>query len=223
MSDFSFDDEPHDAGPFLFDDLVGDAEPTETDRMPSPRAMRMEAKRAMLRVEREARLADLMPGPPKAGHQVHIVSGAKFDFWTWVPVMIDWLAGVEHLYCSTWTLSRGNAKELFALWDAGKIPKAAVRILTGTYFKRRESAVYAYLVEGLRARGGRYRAFQNHAKVLLLANAKRKTWLTVESSANLTSNPRLEQYVITNDRGLHDFHRGWMDEILRRPATDEEV
>jgi hypothetical protein len=87
-------------------------------------------------------------------------------------------------------------------------------VLTGTYFKRRETAVYAFLLEGIRARGGRFRAFQNHAKVQLIANPDRDAWYTVEGSANLTSNPRLEQYVITNDRPLWEFHRRWMEEML---------
>ena len=50
-------------------------------------------------------------------------------------------------------------------------------------------------------------------KVLLLANAAADAYLTVEGSANLNSNPRLEQYILTNDRGLHDWHRAWMDGI----------
>lgn len=200
---------------FLFDDMLGPgADEAETTHRPNARALRIQAKRAMLRIEREQQARDVLKGLPAAGHQVHIVSAAKFDFWTWCPVMIDWLGKTDHFYCSTWTLSRNNARELFGLVDEGKIPAASCVILTGTYFKRRESSVYSYLVEGLRNRGGRYRAFSNHAKVLLIANARRRAWLTIEGSANLTSNPRLEQYVITNDRRLHDFHRGWMDEVL---------
>jgi hypothetical protein len=224
MDAFNFDDDPVDdaSQAFLFDAGEID-EPTEHDRLPSARALRMQARRHMLRVEREQRLQELLGAAPKAGESIHVISSAKFDFWTWVPVMIDWLGAVDHLYCSTWTLSRPNAKELLALWDAKKITSPRVNILTGTYFKRRESAVYAYLVDGLSRRGGHYRAFQNHAKVLLLANVRKKTWLTIEGSANLTSNPRLEQAVITNDRKLHDFHLAWMDEMLARTPQDDEV
>lgn len=42
--------------------------------------------------------------------------------------------------------------------------------------------------------------------------------VTVEGSANLTSHPRLEQHIVTNDRGLYDFHRTWMEEILQAPS-----
>ena len=54
----------------------------------------------------------------------------------------------------------------------------------------------------------------NHAKVLLVSNAASDTYMTCEGSANLTANPRLEQYVFTNDRTLYEFHRTWMEECL---------
>ena len=108
-------------------------------------------------------------------------------------------------------MNRANVTELLDLYDAGKV--RAVAILTGTYFKRREAAVCNTLVSGLLDRGQRYRAFQNHAKVLLLAAPP--DFLTIEGSANFTANPRLEQSVVTNDRELYDFHRSWFEEMLR--------
>lgn len=192
----------------------------EGDSLPSARSLRRLAKRRTLRMAQQTALSDVLANPPTAGESVHIVSDAKFDFWTWVPVMLDWLGRSDSLYCSTWTLSRGNAVDLFELWDAQRFP--AAHMLTGTYFKRRETAVYSFLLDGILARGGRYRAFQNHAKVLLLANADKGAWLTVEGSANLTANPRLEQYVLTNDRPLYEFHRGWMEEMFTTKALAVE-
>jgi hypothetical protein len=205
---------------FLIGDILGGdgREDLETEFMPTARAYRLAARRKVAQIGQRQALSDLLCGLPAAGESIHVVSEAKFDFWTWVPVLVGWLGGrTEALYCSTWTLSRNNAVEMFGLWDAGAI--GAAHFLTGTYFKRRETAVYAMLLDGIRARGGRYRAFQNHAKVLLLSNAGTGVWISVEGSANLTSNPRLEQYVLTNDKGLYDFHRGWMEECFRASFT----
>ena len=191
------------------------ADPLETDRMPDARALRMHARRRLERIAHGKALAAVIPEPPAAGETIHIVSNAKYDFWSWVPHIIDaWLGRADELYCSTWTLSRLNATDLFDLWDRGKIAPGKVSFLTGLYFKRRETAVYTMLLDGLRRRGGRYRSFKNHAKVLLLSNARKNLWLTVEGSANLTSNPRLEQYTLTNARDLYRFHREWMEEML---------
>ena len=213
----------------LFDDICGDpvsrlardvirgrhADPLETDRIPDARALKMRARRRLERIAHAQALDAVIPEPPAPGETIHVISNAKYDFWSWVPHIIDaWLGRADELYCSTWTLSRPNAIDLFDLWDRGKIAPAAVGFLTGLYFKRRETAVYTMLLNGLRRRGGRYRSFKNHAKVLLLSSARKNLWLAVEGSANLTSNPRLEQYTLTNARDLYRFHREWMEEML---------
>ena len=213
-----------DENAYLIEDILsGGRDDLETDEVPDARAMRRTARRRMERIRHQQNLADVIKAPPDPGESIHVVSAAKFDFWTWIPTMIDWLGAADELYCSTWTLNRQNALELLELWDAEKIPRGKVSFLTGLYFKRRETAVYAQLLQGIRQRGGRYRAFRNHCKVLLLSNEAKGHWLSIEGSANLTANPRLEQYVITNDRGLYDFHRSWFEEMLRTVPAEVEI
>ena len=150
---------------------------------------------------------------PKPGESWHVVSNGRFDYWRFVPVSLQLLGRpAEALYGSTWTMSRANVRELLALYDAGKV--RSVAMLTGTYFLRRESAVATTLQEGLRERGQRFRAFGNHAKVMLLAADP--DYLTFEGSANFTANPRLEQNVVSNDRDLYNFHRDWMERFLEK-------
>ena len=201
---------------FLVLDILdgAQADELETEKVPDQRAHRMTARRRFERIGQQEALRDVIGEAPAIGESIHVVSAAKFDFWTWIPVMVEWLGTTDALYCSTWTLNRTNAVELFQLFDASKIRPGKIHFLTGLYFKRKETAVYAMLLDGIRRRGGTYRAFRNHCKVVLLSNAAKGHYLTIEGSANLTGNPRLEQYVITNDRGLHDFHRAWFDEML---------
>jgi len=206
---------------FLIDAILGDnADPLESDAIPAARAHRATARRRFERVGQQQALSDVLAGPPAAGETVHLLSDAKFDFWTWVPVLIGWLGRVDALYCSTWTLSRTTVTELAELWDAGKIGPGGVHFLTGLYFKRRETAVYTALLQTIRSRGGHYLAFRNHAKLLLLSNAKARHYLTVEGSANLTANPRAEQYALTNDRRLHAFYRRWFEEMTLKTKPE---
>ncbi len=202
-----------DAGNLLFDN-ISDVETTlETAEQISSRSIKLFLKRQMVRVAQQDALQEIVTECPQPGEQIHVVSANKFDFWTWVPVMIDWLGVTENLYCSTWTANRQGVVDLLKIWDEKKIT-GTVNFVTGLYFKRRETSVYATLVEGLLKRGGRYKAFETHAKVLLLNNPNKNAWLTIEGSANLTGNPRLEQYVITNDRRLYEFHRDWFEEAF---------
>ena len=193
-------------------DGLFDGEMIESAENVSARSIRLDVKRSMLRVKQKDNLRTVIQTPPRPGEQVHVVSANKFDFWTWVPVMVEWMGKADRLYCSTWTTNRANTKNLFELWDAGKIGVADW--LVGLYFKRRETDVYAMLLDGLVKRGGRLKAFETHAKVLLLNNKRRNAWYSIESSANMTANPRLEQYVITNDKSLWTFHQEWFEEML---------
>ena len=55
-------------------------------------------------------------------------------------------------------------------------------------------------------------AFQNHTKIILLRTAK--TFIVIEGSANFTANPRLENYTLSSDETLYNFHREWMEHML---------
>ena len=203
------------AAGYLIDDIIdGPAGDTlETEHMPAGRALRrVSPRRRFERIQETQSLRDVMHDPPAPGESVHILGNGLYNAWTFVPVICEWLGGADRLSCSTWTVNRPNTIELFELWDAGMFK--TVDFLTGLYFKQRESAVYTILLDGIRARGGRYRASKDHAKIILLSRAERDQWITVEGSANLTANPRLENYVMTNDRAVYDFHREWVEEVL---------
>jgi hypothetical protein len=203
------------AGDLLIGGILGDEQTElESAQNVSSRSIKIFLKRQLQLISQQDNLKDVIKTYPATGEQVHVVSANKFDFWTFVPVMIDWLETTENLYCSTWTANRSNVVDMFKIWDTRKIT-GIVTFVTGIYFKRREHSVYTTLVEGLLKRGGRYKAFETHAKVLLLNNVEKNVWLSVEGSANLTQNPRLEQYVITNDKRLYDFHRDWIEESLK--------
>jgi uncharacterized protein YjiS (DUF1127 family) len=118
---------------------------------------------------------------------------------------------IETFRASTWTMNRQNVRELLAMIDAGTLQD--VGFLTGLYFKRRETAVYASLMNGLTARGKRLRCLENHAKVAILIAPP--DFIVLEGSANFTENPRIEQNIIANDRRLAEFHREWIDQVLK--------
>lgn len=202
----------------FYDDLIIDAAITDGDplegEMPSARVLRRRHKLRFAKMLKEETLAEAVATPPAPGESIHAVSNGKYDFATWIPQIIDWIDRADSLWCSTWTLARPNADDIFTLHDEGKIAKGQLHFLTGLYFKRRDTATYNYLLDGLLARGGRYKAFENHCKVLLINSAAKDAWFTVEGSANLNANPRFEQYVISNDRELFHFHREWMEEVF---------
>lgn len=212
------------AGPddFLLDDVLGTdpEDPLETSNIPTARALRRQAKARMARIRQRQALTDAINQPPRPGETLHVIADGTFDFATWIPLILDqWLPKTDTLYCSTWTLSAPVVTDLLQLWDQRKIGQ--VGFLTGRYFKRRESAVYARLLSAIRDRGGKYRALPNHAKIVLFNHGG--TFYTITGSANLTGNPRAENYTWVNGRDVWRFHRDWFEETLRTIPPEAEI
>lgn len=182
----------------------------ETPDMPSARSVRIAARRRLKNAQRLQTIREVLPRIPAPGEQIHTISDGKFDYWLFVPAIVKLIGPPAEFYGSTWTMSRPNVQDMMELFDQGQL--SSINILTGTYFKRRETAVYSMLVAGIQARGQRYKAFENHTKIILLHRGRH--YISIEGSANFTANPRLEQQVITNDRTLYNFHRSWMEEML---------
>lgn len=169
-----------------------------------------------IKAEELASFFETLPAP---GETIHMVSNGRFDYWLLAPRTQELIGHPCTFYGSTWTMNRANVLQLLQLFDTGRFDQIA--ILTGTYFKKRESAVANTLIEGITSRRQRFLAFQNHAKVMLLGCAKSDTWISIEGSANFTANPRLEQNTVTNDRDLYRFHQTWMDDILSAPSKGD--
>ena len=194
-------------------DLFGEGDATELETRKTMAETKRHARQAdkrqtILALHQEA-LSEIVPEVPEHGTTIHVVSNASADFWDFVPYLLRKI-GPANMWASTWSMNRGNALELLDLLDRGQL--LSVSLLTGSYFKTREHAVYATLTSGLLERGQRILAFWNHSKILTLANDQYA--ITIEGSANFTQNPRVEQYVITHDRALVDFHQSWMEEML---------
>lgn len=200
--------------PAELDDLssfLDDTEELESSEMPEARVHRRRPRKRLLRQALQGEeIAAIVPTLPAPGESLHIIANGNYDFWRFVPHLLELLAAPAQGWFSTWTMNRGNVLELLDLFDGGKL--TSILMLTGLYFKRRESAVYATLLEGLQDRNQRYLAFRNHAKLILLQTSTAA--LVVEGSANFTANPRVEQYVLTHDLDLLKFHAGWMEEMV---------
>jgi len=185
----------------------------ETTYLISSRQLKHQEKEKLKYAMKKESARDVLTELPAPGETTHIISNGSFDYWTFVPIIIDMLGGRSlEGWFSTWTLNRSNCTELFEIYDRGAL--GSINFLTGIYFKRRETSVYAKLLTGIMERGQRYKALENHAKIILLTNGT--DFVTMEGSANFTANHRIEQNSIFNSRSVFDFHRAWMDEILSK-------
>jgi hypothetical protein len=167
----------------------------------------------MLRTLNQEELQDTLT-LPQAGESLHLIINGIFDFMSVAIAILDQKGGnSEHLYASTWTINLPTILDLFDYYDNGRI--GTINILSDRSFKRRKPTNYAQLIEGVRNRSARFIASNNHAKVTLLNFGEH--YISIEGSASFTTNPRLEQHVISNDKELWLFHQMWMEELLNAP------
>ena len=205
--------------------LVDDATEVVTDRrLPNTlKFMRRVSRRRFVNGLKKQALNKLMPELPPTGTDVYIVSngsGAEkkwmvggvdpevFDFGTFIPHLVDLLGGKGCIgWVSTWTMNRNHAMTMTEMLADGRFQKLTV--FTDPYFQRRTPAVAAVLMEGLRRfpQRGRYLAFKNHVKLLCIANADETRTAVISGSANLSAQPRCEQYVLTTAPDVYEFYK----------------
>ncbi len=202
-----------------FDDEI------ETERtLPRPIVhARRAAKRQLINGLKKQALNKLIPSLPPEDTDLYIVSngsGAEkrwladgidyevFDFGTFIPHLVDLLGGHDCIgWVSTWTMNRNHALTLAEMLTDWRF--ARLTVFTDPYFQRRTPAVAAVLIDGLhRFPGrGRYFAFKNHVKLICIANADESRTAVISGSANLSAQPRCEQYVLTTARDVYEFYK----------------
>lgn len=160
-----------------------------------------------LKLKKE-KVAEVLTERVEKGTSIHFISNGNFDYWNIVTRMIE-LHGLKkaEFFGSTWTMNDANVQSLLGMIDDGTIAKASM--VVGLYFLHREPVVADTLKCGLEDRAQRFKACENHAKVVLISDGI--DFLVMEGSANFTANPRIEQFVLNNDEGLFNFHKDWMN------------
>jgi hypothetical protein len=176
---------------------------------------RRAGKRSFLDARREDSVIEHLITLPQPGETLHIVIDGRFRPCDIIPAMrrLSDPAVIKRLDVATLGFNRENVETIARGMDQGKIQKAT--LICSVYFTSHEGPSYEFLRAEITARGGRVAKGLTHAKVILLEMTDGNCY-TVEGSANLRSCSSIEQMAITNDRGLLDFHRAWMEDFLGR-------
>lgn len=184
-----------------------------------PASFSMEQRRKYRTVnglKRES-LRDLIGTLPDEDTDIYILSngvGARdkmgrdrgaFDFGAFLAVLMDMVApGVcAAVYVSTWTLNKKAAAGMVDLMEAGRI--GSLVLLTDPYLNTREPEVAYFLLSHMAERGYQYVGFKNHAKIIAVGNPVTGRCAVVTGSANLSSQPRVEQFIVSTSPQVFKF------------------
>lgn len=148
--------------------------------------------------------------PPKPGECWHFITAGDVDSLSFLKIMTRHQA-VKHVIVSTWCMAAEDILQFDEWLEAGKIEKADFYV--GEIFPGSYTVEYRMLNDIIeRHRCGRVAVFRNHSKIM--SGQGEKFAFTIESSANINTNPRTEQTQVTVNDELYHFYKDYFDGII---------
>ena len=174
---------------------------------------RRTARRAMIDARRERNAMEHILTLPAEGESLHLIVDGRFEPCDLIPATrrLSHPAVITRLDISTLGFNLDNVATLANGMDQKKILE--VNFVCSHYFAKSDAAIFAHAQQELGSRGGRVSALRTHAKLILMEMSDGQHF-TIEGSGNLRSCKSIEQFCITNDRGLLLFHRTWLDDYI---------
>lgn len=161
----------------------------------------------------EVQLLDALGGrfEFKPGTAYHFLTAGNIDSLSFLKAVIR-QQDVRHLVVSTWCMGADDILWFREQTERGRIRQMDLylgEIFSGSY--RTEFSMVKDLYAD-HPELGRYAVFRNPSKIM--AGIGDKFAFAIESSANINTNPRTENTVVTIDEGLYQFHKDYFDGII---------
>ena len=161
------------------------------------------------RLNSERMLEDILPLEVEQGASYHVISNGDIDSFSYLMWILR-MQKVRRLLCSTWCMARLDIEEFHRQIMLGRIGELSFYV--GEIFPGSYPEEYSEICEVCRDSGGRVAVFRNHSKVM--AGHGEKFSFVIESSANINTNPRTEQTVITINTELTNFYFEFYEKII---------
>lgn len=165
---------------------------------------RVEARRA----RSEARLAELIPPEIPMGESWHLISDGDIDSVSYLGHILK-TTDLDYVLFSTWAMNIDDIQRFKRMTSMGKISR--IDGYVGENFPGTWPEAFLMLCDLVSQTGGRVSVNRNHAKLYLMRKGN-KAWV-VESSANINTNPRIEQTVITGSLDLFETYKSFFDKL----------
>ena len=192
------------------------SEPVQEDK--SVQVKRTENKHAMRRVLSELALEKELPWHFEQGVSYHCISFGDVDALTYLRVVVK-QQRIKYALISSWCIASEDIREVRSWLERGYIGR--VDGYVGEIFKASYYRQYEELQDLCRTLGGRVCIARLHAKVMVALGERFDC--VVESSANVNTNPRIENAVITVDTDLAHWYKEFFDGIKSFERNFDDV
>lgn len=180
---------------------------SEVEATGRARAMKKAHKLHVRRAKSEAVLADILPATIADGESWHVISHGDIDSLSYLAHLLRGVECFDFVAISTWCMGSADLDQIEGWIEAGRIDTLALYV--GEIFPSQYGDEYARAVELAERYGFRLIVARNHSKIMLAAGGGQA--LVIESSANVNTNPRIEQTAIHHSRALFDFYLEFFD------------
>lgn len=169
--------------------------------------------KALIRYRRAARTAaELLPELPDSGSAIHCLMLGSFDLMQVIVAALQLATRIDHLRIATLCFSKRNTAEILSLLESR--PDLRFTLLVSDFFKGHNKELFERFSEEIQEHSqARLGTARTHAKVVTFEFGD-SDGLVFEGSANLRTNGNREQLTVIRDRGLHDWHAAWIDELV---------
>lgn len=172
----------------------------------------------MRRILSEANLEKELPWHFEPGVSYHCMSWGDVDSLTYFRAVVK-QQHIRYAFISTWCMAMEDVTEIEHWLKCGYIDR--VDFYCGEIFRGSYTAEYEAVVALEKKYGGRLCIFRNHSKIMVLLGDRFDA--VIESSANVNTNPRTEQTVITTDTELAHWYKDIFDGIISFDRSFDEV
>lgn len=168
------------------------------------RAQRAAHRLHVRRAKAQATLAEILPERFSAGESWHIISHGDIDALSYLAHAIR-ATHFDYVAISTWCIARPDLEQISTWLDTGRIDH--FELYAGEIFPSQYTDEHELAQQMVAAYGIRLCIARNHSKLILASNEADDYHLVMEGSANVNTNPRIEQTAIHCSAELLAFYR----------------
>lgn len=179
------------------------------DQGPIRVSHRMGARQLWRKAASEKALEEAMDWHWQEGDSYHCFSFGDVDSFSFFKMVLR-QQPIRYAAISTWCMAGEDVTDMRKWHERGLLGR--VDFFMGEIFRGSYPDVYASVVEFIQECGGRLVIFRNHSKVMAIEGDRFDC--LIESSANVNTNPRSENTVVTVDRELTAAYIRLFSEII---------
>lgn len=161
-----------------------------------------------MRLMSESNLDECLDWHFESGTAYHVISYGDVDSLTFLRHIVK-QEKLDYVLLTTWCMAKSDAKEMLSWVNRGFVGRFDFYV--GEIFKNGYRGCIDVLDEICEKTSGRIARIRNHSKIMCFFGESFSG--VIESSANVDTNPRIEQTCITINKDLAIFYKNFFDKM----------